>query len=72
MCTETSYDLSGRYPADLEIVDICKTDHEIQIKIIAHSNDYICPKCGAIQPIIMEPMKEKFRIFQSLGKPHGF
>ena len=37
MCTETSLDLRHFYPADLEIADICQTDHEIQIKIIAHS-----------------------------------
>ena len=35
MCTETSLDLRHFYPADLEIADICQTDHEIQIKIIA-------------------------------------
>lgn len=45
MCTETSLDLRHFYPADLEIADICQTDHEIQIKIIAHSKDCICPKC---------------------------
>ena len=46
MCTETSLDLRHFYPTDLEIADICQTDHEIQIKIIAHSKDCICPKCG--------------------------
>ena len=68
MCTETSYDLSGRYPADLEIVDICQTDHEIQIKIIAHSKDCICPKCGAISTHRHGTYERKVQDLPVLGK----
>ena len=51
MRTETRLDLQHFYPADLEIADICQTDHEIQIKIIAHSKDSICPKWGIISTL---------------------
>lgn len=48
MCTEKRLDLQYFYPSDLEIIDICQTDCELRIKIIAHSKECICPKCGTI------------------------
>ena len=68
MCTETSLDLRHFYPADLEIADICQTDHEIQIKIIAHSKDCICPKCGAISTHRHGTYERKVQDLPVLGK----
>lgn len=48
MCTKARLDMRCFYPAGLEITDICQTDHEIQMKIIAHSTECICPKCGTV------------------------
>ena len=72
MCTETSLDLRHFYPTDLEIAEICQTDHEIQIKISHTLRIVYVQNAGPFQPIVMEPMKEKSRIFRSLEKLHGF
>ena len=68
MCTETSLDLRHFYPTDLEIAEICQTDHEIQIKIIAHSKDCICPKCGAISTHRHGTYERKVQDLPVLGK----
>ena len=50
MCTETETKLELKYfyPTVLEVADICVADQEIKIKMIAHSKECICPKCGII------------------------
>lgn len=48
MCTKVRLDMRCFYPADVEIADICQPDHKIQIKIITHSKECTCPKCGTI------------------------
>lgn len=56
------------HSADLEIVAICQTDHEMQIKIIAHSEDCICLKCGAISTHRHGTYERKVQNFSVLGK----
>ena len=63
-----SLDLRHFYPTDLEIAEICQTDHEIQIKIIAHSKDCICPKCGAISTHRHGTYERKVQDLPVLGK----
>mgnify|MGYP002799279190 FL=1 len=72
MCTETSLELRNFYSPDLEIADICQTDHEILIKIIAHSKDFICPKCGDISTHRHGTYERKVQDLPVLGKLHGF
>lgn len=49
-------------------MDICQTDHEIQIKIIAYSKDCICLKCGAISTHRHGIYERKIQDLLVLGK----
>lgn len=40
--------LQSFYPDDLEVKDILQSDKMITIKMNAHSNSCICPKCGVV------------------------
>lgn len=61
MCTETETKLELKYfyPTVLEVADICVADQEIKIKMIAHSKECICPKCGIIS---VYPLKNTKKI----------
>ncbi|MEF9917503.1 MAG: transposase family protein [Lachnospiraceae bacterium] len=66
--TSEQMNLQSFYPDDLEVKNVLQSDQMITIKMNAHSNRCICPKCGVTSSHKHGTYERKIQDLPILGK----